>query len=83
MKNLMLVLAVCCCGVCHSQVLEADVEEEIMDNMVEEFSSLEESGEDVIAHLQKLRSRPLNLNSASRKELASTMLLTDFQIESI
>ncbi len=83
MKNLMLVLAVCCCGVCHSQVLEADVEEEIMDNMVEEFSSLEESGEDLIAHLQKLRSKPLNLNSASRKELASTMLLTDFQIESI
>ena len=58
------------------------------DDVVEELTALEEDdaffyGEDMLSHLQRLRRHPVNLNSASRSDLESTMLLTPFQIESI
>ena len=40
-------------------------------------------GEEILAHLQRLRRKPLNINSASREALLSLMLLTEFQVESI
>jgi len=80
----LLFLALAFCRPCLSQDVDK-VAEEIADRLEEGLygSDADIAGEDVVSHLQRLARHPVNINSATRRQLSSMMLLTDFQIESI